>query len=229
MRCCARSMRRRGRAPPNPYLWAPGGLTARRADGREFLVEATLSHVAVSGQRLHTLILRDVDERRRSEAELRRLHQEAAYLQEEIRAVHNADDIVGQSRALRQVLDKVGLVADTESSVLICGETGTGKELIARAVHARSQRAHRPLDQSELRGAAHRSDRERALRPRARRLHRRHRPSASAASSSPTAARSFSTRSATCRWRCRSSCCACCRSASSSASAARRRSPSTCA
>jgi PAS domain S-box-containing protein len=134
-----------GSAPPNLYLWAPGGLMARRADGHEFLAEATLSHVTVSGQRLYTLILRDVDERRRSEAELRRLHQEAAYLQEEIRAVHNADDIVGQSRALRQVLDKVGLVADTESSVLICGETGTGKELIARAVHARSQRAHRPL------------------------------------------------------------------------------------
>jgi PAS domain S-box-containing protein len=129
----------------SPYLGAPGGMTARRADGQEFVIEATLSPVAVGGKSLATLILRDVDERRRAEAELRRLNQEAAYLQEEIRAVHNADDIIGQSGALRGALDKVALVAATDSSVLIHGETGTGKELIARAVHAGSRRAHRPL------------------------------------------------------------------------------------
>jgi PAS domain S-box-containing protein len=134
-----------GPAPLSPYLLAPGGLTARRADGQEFVVEATLSPVAVGGRSLATLILRDVDERRRAEAELHRLNQEAAYLQEEIRAVHNAGDVIGQSRALRAVLDQVARVAGTDSSVLILGETGTGKELIARAVHAGSQRAHRPL------------------------------------------------------------------------------------
>ena len=131
------------RAPP--YLWAPSGLAARRADQGEFAVEATLSHVDVAGRSLYTLILRDVGERRRAEDELRRLHQETAYLQEEIRAVHNADEIIGNSRALRDALDKVPLVADTDTSVLILGETGTGKELIARAVHAASKRAQRPL------------------------------------------------------------------------------------
>jgi PAS domain S-box-containing protein len=132
-------------AHATPYLWAPGGLAARAADGRTFPVEATLSQVTVDGRRLYTLILRDVDARRRGEAELRRLHRESAYLQEEIRAVHNADDVIGTSRALREALDKVPLVAETDSSVLITGETGTGKELIARAVHAASRRAHRPL------------------------------------------------------------------------------------
>ncbi|MDX2170124.1 MAG: sigma 54-interacting transcriptional regulator [Deltaproteobacteria bacterium] len=127
------------------YLWAPGGLTARRGDGSEFPVEATLSYASPDGGALYTLILRDVDERRRAEAELRRLHLESEYLQEEIRAVHNTGDVIGNSRALREVLDKVALVADTESSVLILGETGSGKELIARAVHAASRRAQRPL------------------------------------------------------------------------------------
>ena len=131
--------------PAPSYLWAPGGLTARRADQAEFPVEATLSHVEVAGRSLYTLILRDIEERRRAEDELRRLHQETAYLQEEIRAVHNADEIIGNSRALRDALDKVALVADTDSSVLVLGETGTGKELIARAVHAASKRAQRPL------------------------------------------------------------------------------------
>jgi PAS domain S-box-containing protein len=128
-----------------PYLWAPGGLAARRVDQREFRVEATLSHVEVAGRSLYTLILRDVEERRLAEEELRRLHRETAYLQEEISAAHNAGDIVGVSRALFDVLDKVALVAGTDSSVLILGETGTGKELVARAVYGASSRAQRAL------------------------------------------------------------------------------------
>jgi formate hydrogenlyase transcriptional activator len=130
---------------PTPYLWAPGGLMARRADGSAFAVDATLSYVEVAGRALYTLILRDVEERRRAEEELGRLHREAQYLQDEIRAVHNFEDIVGQSPRLRAALEQVALVAGTDSSVLILGETGTGKELIARAVHAASARTARPL------------------------------------------------------------------------------------
>ncbi|HVO26149.1 MAG TPA: sigma 54-interacting transcriptional regulator [Candidatus Margulisiibacteriota bacterium] len=128
-----------------PYVWAPDGLLARRSDGQEFPVEATLSHVEVGGRRLYTLILRDVDERRQAEAELRQLSLQNEYLQEEIRSVHNVDEIVGQSRALGSALEKVRLVAETDSSVLILGETGTGKELIARSIHSRSRRRDRPL------------------------------------------------------------------------------------
>ncbi len=128
-----------------PYVWAPGGLTARRADGREFPIEATIAHVEVSGQKLYTLIVRDIDERQRVEGELRQLHQQNDYLQEEIRSVHKFDEIVGQSRLLQEALEKIPLVASTVASVLILGETGTGKELIARAVHAHSKRKDQPL------------------------------------------------------------------------------------
>ena len=74
-----------------------------------------------------------------------RLKKENVYLQEEIRTEHNFEEIVGNSPALLAVLRKVEQVAPTDSTVLICGETGTGKELIARAIHNRSARKDRPL------------------------------------------------------------------------------------
>jgi formate hydrogenlyase transcriptional activator len=74
-----------------------------------------------------------------------RLEKENVYLQEEIRTEHNFEEIVGNSPALLELLRRVDQVAATDSSVLIYGETGTGKELIARAIHNRSMRKSRPL------------------------------------------------------------------------------------
>jgi formate hydrogenlyase transcriptional activator len=74
-----------------------------------------------------------------------RLEKENVYLQEEIRTEHNFEEIVGNSPALLAVLRKVEQVATTDSTVLIYGETGTGKELIARAIHEHSTRKKRPL------------------------------------------------------------------------------------
>ena len=128
-----------------PYVWAPGGLAAKRADGTEFPIEATVSHFEVGDRELFTLILRDVDERHRAEAELRELGRQNEYLQEEIKQLHNFDEIIGHSAALNSVMDQVQLVAPTDSSVLILGETGTGKELIARAIHSGGARRDRPL------------------------------------------------------------------------------------
>ena len=79
-------------------------------------------------------------------AELKvRLEKENVYLQEEIRTEHNFEEIVGNSPSLMVVLNNVEQVAPTDSTVLIQGETGTGKELIARAIHDRSNRKHRAL------------------------------------------------------------------------------------
>ena len=74
-----------------------------------------------------------------------RLEKENVYLQEEIRTEHNFEEIVGNSPALLELLRRVDQVAPADSSVLIYGETGTGKELIARAIHDRSARKNRPL------------------------------------------------------------------------------------
>jgi formate hydrogenlyase transcriptional activator len=67
------------------------------------------------------------------------------YLEDEIRAGHNFHEIVGRSPCLRLLLDQVALVGPTDSTVLILGETGTGKELVARAIHDRSRRRDGPL------------------------------------------------------------------------------------
>jgi formate hydrogenlyase transcriptional activator len=72
-----------------------------------------------------------------------KLATEKAYLEDEVRTEHNFGDIIGESAVLREVLSKVKTVAPTDSTVLICGETGTGKELIARAVHELSPRKGR--------------------------------------------------------------------------------------
>jgi PAS domain S-box-containing protein len=87
----------------------------------------------------------DVTERVLAEAERARLQEQNLYLQEEIKSDHNFEQIIGRSPALMAVLSEVGRVAPTDTSVLITGETGTGKELIARAIHSASRRRARPL------------------------------------------------------------------------------------
>jgi formate hydrogenlyase transcriptional activator len=72
-----------------------------------------------------------------------KLAQEKLYLEEEIRSEMNFDNIVGNSRTLKHVLELVETVAPSDSTVLLLGETGTGKELIARAIHDRSRRKDR--------------------------------------------------------------------------------------
>jgi formate hydrogenlyase transcriptional activator len=74
-----------------------------------------------------------------------RLERESVYLQEEIQREHNFTELIGNSAPLLALLRKVEQVAPTDSTVLIAGETGTGKELIARAIHARSGRQERAL------------------------------------------------------------------------------------
>ncbi len=84
----------------------------------------------------------DIEERKRAE---QKLQQENIALREEIDKASMFEEIVGTSRSLKAVLSRIAKVGPTDSTVLITGETGTGKELIARAVHKRSQRSAGPF------------------------------------------------------------------------------------
>ena len=83
--------------------------------------------------------------KRRSERLKDQLYRENLVLRDEVDRASMFEEIVGSSNALRTVLSRVARVAPTDSTVFITGETGTGKELIARAVHRRSQRSGRPF------------------------------------------------------------------------------------
>jgi formate hydrogenlyase transcriptional activator len=87
----------------------------------------------------------DITDKVLMEQEQARLQAQNGYLRDELKSVHNFDEIVGRSPALLKVLESVDRVAPTDSTVLIQGETGTGKELIARAIHERSNRKSGPF------------------------------------------------------------------------------------
>jgi PAS domain S-box-containing protein len=93
------------------------------------------------------VLLSDVDDRKRAEAELRalkdQLYKENLVLRDEVDRTSMFEEIVGTAPALQPVLARVAKVARTDSTVLVTGETGTGKELVARAIHRRSSRAPR--------------------------------------------------------------------------------------
>jgi PAS domain S-box-containing protein len=130
---------------PHRYILAEEGITARRSDGTEFPVEGTISHVRVSNQDLYTIIIHDINDRKQAEAELQILTRDVHYLREEIESEFNFEEMVGTASAFQKVIDDIRSVAPTDSTVLITGETGTGKELAARAVHNLSARRDRPL------------------------------------------------------------------------------------
>jgi formate hydrogenlyase transcriptional activator len=98
---------------------------------------------AVQVGRLVALAVEGALTRRELELANARLSAEKLYLEEEIRTERRMDEVVGDGPALREVLRQVEVVAPTDAAVLITGETGTGKELIARAVHRRSTRGDR--------------------------------------------------------------------------------------
>jgi formate hydrogenlyase transcriptional activator len=115
----------------------------RKDDGKPVWIEIW-AKPEPGGKYTRTMFL-DVTDRVLMERERARLAAENVYLREEIKSVHNFEEIVGQSPALLGALEKVNRVAKTDATVLITGETGTGKELIARAIHSASDRRDKPL------------------------------------------------------------------------------------
>ncbi|MCZ7556124.1 MAG: sigma 54-interacting transcriptional regulator [Bacteroidia bacterium] len=126
-------------------LWIPGGLTLLLADGNSCQAEATLSRHLRKQHVLHVLILRNIRDRLDAEKRINALTAETEYLRGELRAMQNFDEIIGETPALLRVLHQMRQVAATDATVLVLGETGTGKELIARGIHNASKRKDGPL------------------------------------------------------------------------------------
>ena len=112
--------------------------------------------IALENVQVHAALQQEIEDHKQAEAELQhalakvaqlqdQLQAENVYLRDEMARDYAFEEIVGHSSALRHVLHQVERVAVTETTVLILGETGTGKELIARAIHHHSARKDRPL------------------------------------------------------------------------------------
>ena len=114
-------------------------LELRRKDNGKPLWIQWWSKPDPKGQFTRTMFL-DITERIQMEQEKARLEAEKVYLQEEIKTEHNFEEIIGTSTAIKKVLQAIEKVAATDATVLVTGETGTGKELIARAIHHLSNR-----------------------------------------------------------------------------------------
>lgn len=125
--------------------------------GKPIAVDYTSTPILDNGHLVGAVVIfRDISDRKNAELKLRtalnevdqlrqKLELENAYLQQEISEGYNSHYIVGNSPAVKQVINQVQLVAPTDATVLIAGESGTGKELIARALHNASERKNRPL------------------------------------------------------------------------------------
>jgi formate hydrogenlyase transcriptional activator len=130
--CCLPLVTRRGAvgtlnvssSDPNAFSTGDVDLLGRMANPIAIAVENALAYHAIEERHGHLL-------------------EEKQYLEEEIRLEHEFGEIVGKSAALKRVLQTVKTVAPTDATVLILGETGTGKELIARAIHRLSTRSQR--------------------------------------------------------------------------------------
>ena len=124
--------------------WIGGGLEVTQLGGERFAAEATLSRFDAGPRHFFALVLRNVNDRLEAERRIHSLEAETAWLRDELHQL-DSTQILGESPVLRRVLEEVRQVAATDATVLIQGETGTGKELFARAIHNGSRRRAEPM------------------------------------------------------------------------------------
>jgi len=134
----------------------PRQMLTKSGEVLDVIMSARAEKDSLTGRATLLVASKDVTDRNRAEAKLREAYGEIAhlkdelererdYLREEVSVSMNFGHIVGQSPALLGMMARIEAVADTPASVLIIGETGSGKELVAHAIHARSGRADGPL------------------------------------------------------------------------------------
>ncbi|WP_223033366.1 sigma 54-interacting transcriptional regulator [Hanstruepera marina] len=111
----------------------------------ETLNEGTISKWGDSTTAFYTLILRNIQDRLQAEDKIEFLTSQTEYLKEEIKELTSDHGIIAEDKSMKKVLQLINKVASTNATVLINGETGTGKELVARAIHQLSDRKDKPL------------------------------------------------------------------------------------
>jgi formate hydrogenlyase transcriptional activator len=115
-------------------------LYGQRKNGSEFPVDTMLGPIEGAEGSVVLAVIRDLSQKKEAEEALQRAERQNIYLEQELEITHQFEEIVGESAKLKRVLKQVEDVAETDATVLILGETGTGKELIARAIHRLSNR-----------------------------------------------------------------------------------------
>ncbi len=130
-------------ASMNRYL--PDIVKVIGSHGAETLNEGTISTYGTSTKTFYTLILRNIEERLVAEDKINLLTKQTEYLTEEIQELTSSYGIIAEDKSMKDALNLIHQVAKTDATVLINGETGTGKELVARAIHSESHRNDKPL------------------------------------------------------------------------------------
>ncbi len=127
----------------NKYL--PNIVKVIGSNDNEILNEGTISKYGNGKDTFYTLILRNIEERLIAEDKINLLTKQTQYLEKEIQELTSSYGIMVEDKSMKKVLSLIKQVAHTDATVLINGETGTGKELVARAIHKESNRNDKPL------------------------------------------------------------------------------------
>jgi transcriptional regulator with PAS, ATPase and Fis domain len=127
------------------YQWLQEHVDCVSLTGKRFPAEATITECTHRQRSYYILILRDLLYKIECDEKIKTLSIETQFLREEIKKIYDVHEIVGSSPAILKAINSVRLVAPTDATVLLAGETGTGKELFARAIHNGSSRKDKPM------------------------------------------------------------------------------------
>lgn len=127
------------------FLYFPEGFQVLSASGETLEVEGTLNRYELNGKWYFTMVLRSMLQKIQAEQELRSLVDRTQYLQQELEEVKVTSQLIGESEPVKMLWQDIYMVAHTDATVLVFGETGTGKELVSRQIHQISNRKSKPL------------------------------------------------------------------------------------
>lgn len=126
------------------YAWIEGDLELTTGTADSFIAEGTLSRYELDEQTYYTLVLRKKAEQTGYEKSNDIIHQ-TEHLGDEMEDLQQTTQLIGESQVMKRLLQNIYMVANTDATVLINGETGTGKELVARHIHQSSHRRKKPM------------------------------------------------------------------------------------